>query len=91
MLHNRLPLESITSRRSPSTERDYVAFRGKRCIVGPRPHAVAHNAFYRRDIKGYMRRHKVKPGNTGQAQGTGWRGETDDRYKTQRRMETILV
>lgn len=46
-------------------------------IVGPRPHAVAHNEQYRQLIEGYMLRHKVKPGITGWAQINGWRGETD--------------
>ena len=46
-------------------------------IVGPRPHAVAHNRAYRNMIKAYMVRHKVKPGITGWAQVSGHRGETD--------------
>ena len=46
-------------------------------IVGPRPHAVAHNELYRKLVKGYMIRHKVKPGITGWAQVNGLRGETD--------------
>jgi putative colanic acid biosynthesis UDP-glucose lipid carrier transferase len=45
-------------------------------LVGPRPHAVAHNETYRKLIKGYMVRHKVKPGITGLAQVNGLRGET---------------
>jgi putative colanic acid biosynthesis UDP-glucose lipid carrier transferase len=45
-------------------------------VVGPRPHAVAHNEMYRKLIKGYMIRHKVKPGITGWAQVNGARGET---------------
>lgn len=49
---------------------------GRMSIVGPRPHAVAHNEFYRKQIKGYMLRHKVKPGITGWAQVNGLRGET---------------
>lgn len=51
--------------------------RGEMSIVGPRPHAVAHNRFYRTQILEYMLRHKVKPGITGLAQVNGWRGETD--------------
>jgi undecaprenyl-phosphate glucose phosphotransferase len=51
---------------------------GQMSIVGPRPHAVAHNEAYRSIIRGYMLRHKVKPGITGWAQVNGWRGETPD-------------
>jgi len=49
---------------------------GSMSLVGPRPHAVAHNETYRRLIKGYMLRHKAIPGITGLAQVRGWRGET---------------
>ena len=49
---------------------------GQMSLVGPRPHAVAHNELYRKLIKGYMLRHKVKPGITGLAQVNGLRGET---------------
>src|SRR5262249_46172924 len=50
---------------------------GRMSVVGPRPHAVAHNEQYRKLIDGYMVRHKVKPGVTGWAQVNGLRGETD--------------
>jgi putative colanic acid biosynthesis UDP-glucose lipid carrier transferase len=50
---------------------------GKMSLVGPRPHAVAHNEIYRRQISSYMVRHKVLPGITGWAQVHGLRGETD--------------
>jgi lipopolysaccharide/colanic/teichoic acid biosynthesis glycosyltransferase len=50
---------------------------GDMSVVGPRPHAVAHNLQYRTQILEYMLRHKVKPGITGWAQVNGWRGETD--------------
>lgn len=63
---------------------------GRMSIVGPRPHAVAHNEMYRGMIKGYMMRHKVKPGITGWAQVNGCRGETDKVEKMQKRIEYDL-
>jgi len=60
---------------------------GTMSLVGPRPHAVAHNEEYRGLIKGYMVRHKVKPGITGWAQVNGLRGETDSVDKMRRRIE----
>jgi putative colanic acid biosynthesis UDP-glucose lipid carrier transferase len=59
-------------------------------IVGPRPHAVAHNEQYRKLIKGYMLRHKVKPGITGWAQVNGMRGETDTLDKMEARIQYDL-
>ena len=59
-------------------------------LVGPRPHANAHNEQYRRLIPGYMLRHKVKPGMTGLAQVLGWRGETDTLDKMSGRIECDL-
>ena len=59
---------------------------GRMSIVGPRPHAVAHNEQYRKLIKGYMLRHKVKPGITGWAQVNGLRGETDTLDKMEARI-----
>ena len=56
-------------------------------IVGPRPHAVVHNEMYRKQIKGYMIRHKVKPGLTGWAQVNGLRGETETLDKMQARIK----
>jgi len=55
----------------------FNVLRGDMSVVGPRPHAVAHNEHYRAQILEYMLRHKVKPGITGWAQVNGWRGETD--------------
>ncbi|MEZ5627554.1 MAG: sugar transferase, partial [Rhodocyclaceae bacterium] len=63
---------------------------GRMSIVGPRPHAVAHNETYRKLIKGYMVRHKVKPGITGWAQVNGYRGETDTVEKMEKRIEYDL-
>ena len=63
---------------------------GRMSIVGPRPHAVAHNELYRNLIKGYMIRHKVKPGITGWAQVNGFRGETDTLDKMQSRINFDL-
>ncbi len=63
---------------------------GRMSIVGPRPHAVAHNEQYRRLIKAYMVRHKVKPGITGWAQVNGLRGETTTLDKMQARVEFDL-
>ena len=63
---------------------------GRMSIVGPRPHAVAHNELYRKVIKGYMVRHKVRPGITGWAQVNGQRGETDTLDKMQARIDFDL-
>lgn len=63
---------------------------GRMSIVGPRPHAVAHNEMYRKLIKGYMVRHKVKPGITGWAQVNGYRGETDTIDKMEKRIDYDL-
>jgi len=63
---------------------------GRMSIVGPRPHAVAHNEFYRKLIRGYMLRHKAKPGITGWAQVNGFRGETEVLEKMQGRVELDL-
>ena len=59
---------------------------GQMSLVGPRPHANAHNEFYRKQIEGYMLRHKVKPGMTGLAQVNGCRGETETLDKMEARI-----
>ena len=63
---------------------------GRMSIVGPRPHAVAHNEQYRKLVEGYMLRHKVKPGITGWAQINGFRGETKTIDKMVKRVEYDL-
>jgi putative colanic acid biosynthesis UDP-glucose lipid carrier transferase len=63
---------------------------GHMSIVGPRPHAVAHNEQYRKQVKAYMARHKCKPGITGWAQVNGLRGETDTLDKMAARVEYDL-
>ncbi len=68
----------------------FNVLQGTMSIVGPRPHAVAHNEQYRSIIPGYMLRHMVKPGITGWAQINGWRGETNTVYKMRKRVEFDL-
>jgi len=64
---------------------------GRMSVVGPRPHAVAHNELYRKLIRGYMIRHKVRPGITGLAQVHGYRGETETVEKMKARIEYDLA
>ncbi|WP_421865981.1 undecaprenyl-phosphate glucose phosphotransferase [Motiliproteus sp.] len=68
----------------------FNVLQGRMSIVGPRPHAVAHNEQYKGLIGGYMKRHLVKPGITGWAQINGWRGETDTLDKMEKRVEYDL-
>ena len=63
---------------------------GRMSLVGPRPHAVAHNEEYRKLIKGYMVRHKVLPGITGLAQVNGCRGETSQLHEMEARVNYDL-
>ena len=63
---------------------------GRMSVVGPRPHAVAHNEMYRRLVKSYMVRHKVRPGITGWAQVNGFRGETESVEKMEARVRCDL-
>lgn len=68
----------------------FNVLQGNMSIVGPRPHAIAHNEEYRPLIKGYMMRHKVNPGITGLAQVLGYRGETRSIEAMQKRVEYDL-
>ena len=70
-----------------------VVVKGNLSLVGPRPHAIhakAANRLYDEAVDGYFARHRVKPGITGWAQISGWRGETDTHEKIQRRVEHDL-
>lgn len=68
----------------------YNVLQGRMSIVGPRPHALAHNEYYKDLVESYMRRHKVKPGITGWAQVNGYRGETDTLEKMEKRVQYDL-
>lgn len=63
---------------------------GTMSLVGPRPHAVAHNEFYSDKVDAYLARHRIKPGMTGLAQIHGYRGETDTLEKMRKRVEYDL-
>jgi len=63
---------------------------GHMSIVGPRPHAIAHNEEYRQKVNGYMLRHIVKPGISGLAQINGYRGETKLLEQMEKRIEYDL-
>ena len=63
---------------------------GNMSVVGPRPHALSHNEYYKDLVETYMWRHKVKPGITGWAQVNGHRGETDTLDKMKHRVEHDL-
>jgi putative colanic acid biosysnthesis UDP-glucose lipid carrier transferase len=85
------PLGSFLRRTSLDELPQFInVLQGRMSIVGPRPHAVAHNELYRKLIKGYMVRHKVKPGITGWAQVNGFRGETETLGKMQGRIDFDL-
>lgn len=69
----------------------FNVLQGHLSLVGPRPHAVSHNHHYQHKISAYMSRHRVKPGITGLAQISGFRGETDTLDKMQQRVELDLA
>ncbi|XQE65876.1 undecaprenyl-phosphate glucose phosphotransferase [Pseudomonas sp. P3C3] len=68
----------------------FNVLQGRMSIVGPRPHALMHNEYYKDLVESYMQRHKVKPGITGWAQVNGYRGQTDTLEKMQKRVEFDL-
>jgi putative colanic acid biosysnthesis UDP-glucose lipid carrier transferase len=68
----------------------FNVLRGEMSLVGPRPHAVQHNELYRKLIPGYMQRHAFKPGITGLAQVSGWRGETRNLSEMANRIDADL-
>ena len=68
----------------------FNVLQGHMALVGPRPHAVAHNDYYSGKIRAYMARHRIKPGITGLAQVNGCRGETETLEKMQQRVDIDL-
>lgn len=68
----------------------FNVIQGRMSIVGPRPHALVHNEYYKDLVQSYMWRHKVKPGITGWAQVNGYRGRTDTLGKMRKRVEHDL-
>lgn len=68
----------------------YNVLQGRMSLVGPRPHAMDHNALYKDLIGAYMQRHRVKPGITGWAQVHGLRGITEDVSDMEKRIEYDL-
>ncbi len=86
------PLGAILRRTSLDELPQFInVLQGRMSVVGPRPHAVAHNEMYRKLIPSYMIRHKVRPGITGLAQVNGLRGETDTLEKMEARIEHDLA
>lgn len=63
---------------------------GSMSIVGPRPHAIEHNNYYRSFINEYNKRHNVKPGITGWAQVNGYRGEISNIWVMKKRLQYDL-
>jgi putative colanic acid biosynthesis UDP-glucose lipid carrier transferase len=89
---NRITRVGAILRRSSLDELPQLinVLQGRMSLVGPRPHAVAHNEQYRKLIKGYMVRHKVLPGITGLAQVNGCRGETSQLEQMEARVNFDL-
>ena len=68
----------------------FNVLQGRMSIIGPRPHAIAHNDHYKSIVQDYMQRHRMKPGISGWAQVNGLRGETDTLEKMRMRVEYDL-
>jgi putative colanic acid biosynthesis UDP-glucose lipid carrier transferase len=68
----------------------FNVIQGSMSLVGPRPHAIAHNVYYSDKVNIYFARHRIKPGMTGLAQIMGCRGETDTLEKMQDRVKYDL-
>ncbi len=64
--------------------------KGEMSVVGPRPHMLAHTKYYAEQLPDFMERHKVKPGVTGLAQATGWRGDTPELWIMEERLRRDL-
>ncbi len=64
--------------------------KGEMSVVGPRPHMLAHTQYYSERIPGFMERHSIKPGVTGLAQVTGWRGDTPELWMMEERVRRDL-
>jgi len=85
------PLGAFLRRNSLDELPQFInVLQGRMSIVGPRPHVVAHNDYYKEKVPRYMLRHKVKPGITGWAQVHGFRGETETLDKMEKRVEYDL-
>ncbi|MCK5356619.1 MAG: undecaprenyl-phosphate glucose phosphotransferase [Methyloprofundus sp.] len=69
----------------------FNVLKGDMSLVGPRPHAIAHNDYYQQQIDNYLKRHRIKPGITGLAQITGFRGETDTIEKMDGRVRQDIL
>lgn len=69
----------------------FNVIKGEMSLVGPRPHALAHNHQYAQAIENYSGRHKVKPGITGWAQVNGFRGETSENEQMADRVKYDLA